>query len=101
MWQDADNKIWRAEEAFGRASPRENFAQDWPPAKSAIEPLLKLVSNAYWAGAAAQKAASVSDKLADQNSSNEALENAFFKFPDAGRLRFLAVDASLRSDSAA
>jgi hypothetical protein len=101
MWQNAENKIWNAEEAFGRSSPRADFASAWPAAKASVEPLLKLQSNADWSESAAEFATAVADKLADETASNEALEKAFDVYLKEVRDRFMEVDDNLRSDCTA
>lgn len=101
MWQNAENKIWNAEEAFGRSSPRADFASAWPAAKASVEPLLKLESNADWSESAAEFATAVADKLADETASNEALEKAFDVYLKEVRDRFLEVDDNLRTDCTA
>jgi hypothetical protein len=101
MWQNAENRIWYAEEAFGRSSPRADFASAWPAAKASVEPLLKLESNADWSESAAEFATAVADKLADETASNEALEKVFDVYLKEVRERFLEVDDDLRTDCTA
>lgn len=101
MWQNAENKIWNAEEAFGRSSPRADFASAWPAAKASVEPLLKLESNADWSESATEFATAVADKLADETASNDALEKAFDVYLKEVRDRFLEVDDNLRTDCTA